>query len=69
VDAAHGDTLAAWKKMGSPAFPTEEQIEDLRKASEVGAPEEVAIRDHRVTVTVTPMGLVVVEVQATGNRQ
>jgi hypothetical protein len=35
----------------------------------VGAPEEVAIRDHRVTVTVPPMGLVVVEVQATGNRQ
>jgi xylan 1,4-beta-xylosidase len=65
VDAAHGDTLAAWKKMGSPAFPTEEQIEDLRKASEVGAPEEVAIRDHRVTVTVPPMGLVVVEIQGT----
>jgi xylan 1,4-beta-xylosidase len=63
VDASHGDTLAAWKKMGSPAYPTQEQIEDLRKASEVGAPEEVAVRDHRVTLTLPPMGLAVVEIQ------
>ena len=69
VDAEHGDTLDEWKKMGSPAFPTEEQIEDLRKVSELGAPEEMPIRDHRLTVTVPPMGLVVVEVQATGNRE
>ena len=69
VDAAHGDTLAAWKKMGSPAFPTEEQIQDLREAADVGAPEDVPIRDHRLTVTVPPMGLVVVEIQATGNRE
>jgi xylan 1,4-beta-xylosidase len=69
VDAAHGDTLAAWKKMGSPAFPTEEQIQDLREAADVGAPEEMPIRDHRLTVTVPPMGLVVVEVQGAGSRE
>ena len=63
VDAGHGDTLAAWKKMGSPAYPTQEQIEALRKASDPGAAEDLAIRDHRVTVTVPPMGLAVVEVR------
>jgi xylan 1,4-beta-xylosidase len=62
VDAQHGDTLAAWKKMGSPADPTREQITELRKASEVGPPEDLAIRDHRLVVTLPPMGLAVVEV-------
>ncbi len=63
VDAAHGDTLDAWKKMGSPAFPTRAQIEALRKDSEVGAPEDVEVRSHRLTVTLPPMGLAVVEVR------
>jgi xylan 1,4-beta-xylosidase len=60
VDAAHGDTLDAWKKMGSPAYPTHAQVEALRKASEAGAPEDVEIRDHRLTVTLPPMGLAVI---------
>jgi xylan 1,4-beta-xylosidase len=62
VDAAHGDTLDAWKKMGSPALPTEAQIEALRKDSGVGAPEDVEVRDHRLTVTLPPMGLAVITI-------
>src|SRR5579872_4392352 len=62
VDAQHGDTLAAWKQMGSPKYPTREQIETLRKASEIGEPESLPIRDHRLTVTLPPMGLAVIEV-------
>ncbi|HTW46513.1 MAG TPA: hypothetical protein VMD92_01120 [Acidobacteriaceae bacterium] len=63
VDAAHGDTLDAWKKMGSPKYPTQEQVEALRRASEMGPPETVAIRDHRLTVTLPPMGLAVIEIE------
>ena len=33
VDAAHGDTLTAWKNMGSPRYPTQAQIAALKKAS------------------------------------
>jgi xylan 1,4-beta-xylosidase len=63
VDATHGDTLAAWKKMGSPKYPTQAQIEALRKASDPGPAEEIAIRDHKLTLTLPPMGLAVVEVK------
>jgi xylan 1,4-beta-xylosidase len=62
VDAAHGDTLDAWKKMGSPKYPTPGQVEALRKAAEIGGPEDVAVRDHKLTVTLPPMGLAVVKV-------
>ncbi|MGC2618968.1 MAG: glycosyl hydrolase family 39 [Acidobacteriaceae bacterium] len=62
VDADHGDTLDAWKKMGSPKDPTHQQIEELRKASDIGKPEGVAIHDHALTVTLPPMGLAVIEI-------
>ncbi len=62
VDAAHGDTLDAWKQMGSPKYPTQEQIETLRRASEIGKPEDVPVRDHRLTLTLPPMGLAVLEI-------
>ena len=63
VDASHGDTLDAWKKMGSPSYPTQAQIESLRKASELGPEEDLPIRDHKVTVVLPPMGLAVIEIK------
>jgi xylan 1,4-beta-xylosidase len=62
VDADHGDTLDAWKKMGSPKYPTRQQIEDLRKASDIGKPEGAPIHDHALTVTLPSMGLAVIEI-------
>jgi xylan 1,4-beta-xylosidase len=62
VDAEHGDTLDAWKKMGSPKYPTQAQVEELRKVADLGAPERVAIRDHELTVKLPPMGLAVIEI-------
>ncbi len=62
VDASHGDTLDAWKKMGSPVYPTKAQIEALRKAAETGVPETHAIDQHQFTLTVPPMGLAVMEI-------
>ena len=63
VDAQHGDTLAAWKQMGSPSYPTQAQIEALKKASDPGPAETVAIKDHVLTLTLPPSGLAVVEVK------
>ncbi|HEV2133418.1 MAG TPA: glycosyl hydrolase family 39 [Terracidiphilus sp.] len=62
VDAAHGDTLDAWKQMGSPSFPTREQIAALRHASEIGPPEDVQLKDGKLTLVLPPMGLAVIEV-------
>ncbi len=63
VDASHGDTLEAWKKMGSPKFPTVQQADQLRHASDPGPAEAVAIHDHRLTLTLPPMGLAVVQIR------
>ena len=63
VDSTHGDTLDAWKAMGSPKFPTRQQIEELRRASDIGPPQDVAIRDHQLRLTLPPMGLAVVEIR------
>lgn len=63
VDAAHGDTLEAWKRMGSPKSPTKSQIEELRKASQIGPPEVSAIAENQLTLKLPPMGLAVVEIQ------
>lgn len=62
VDASHGDTLDAWKKMGSPKYPTKMQIDELRKASQLGPAEERVLEDDRLKITLPPMGLAVVEI-------
>jgi xylan 1,4-beta-xylosidase len=62
VDASHGDTLDAWKKMGSPKYPTREQIAELDKAAQLGAPEEKALEGGRLEIELPPMGLAVVEI-------
>jgi xylan 1,4-beta-xylosidase len=62
VDAAHGDTLDAWKKMGSPKYPTRAQIEALRRAAELGPPQTEPIRRQKLSVELPPMGLAVVEI-------
>src|SRR5277367_6513045 len=38
VDAKHGDTLAAYKQMGSPRYPTRIQIKQLRQVADLGQP-------------------------------
>lgn len=63
VDASHGDTLDAWKKMGSPQFPTRQQVEELKKDAEIGAPEAVPVRGNRLSVKLPPMGLALVEIR------
>ena len=68
VDPAHGDTLAAWKKMGSPKYPTQAQIEALRNASAMGPPEVEPIRQNMLRLTLPPMGLAVIEIPA-GHKQ
>jgi xylan 1,4-beta-xylosidase len=62
VDAAHGDTLDAWKKMGSPAYPTKAQVEQLRKIAEPGSGEPANLRAGRLDVEIPAMGLALIEI-------
>ncbi len=40
VDAGHGSPLGAWRRMGSPAFPSRVQLEELRAAGRMAAAEK-----------------------------
>jgi xylan 1,4-beta-xylosidase len=61
-DAQHGDTLAAWDSMGKPRYPTFLQIAALKKASQPGPPEIRKLKGDRLTLTLPPKGLAVVEI-------
>ncbi len=62
VDREHGSPLPAYEKMGSPAFPSREQIEQLRKAAGLPASEKVAIKNGEITLTLQPHSLALIEV-------
>jgi xylan 1,4-beta-xylosidase len=63
VDAHHGDTLAAYKEMGSPKYPTHAQIKQLRQVGELGPPGTEKLDQGGLTITVPSKGLAVVTVR------
>ena len=63
VDAEHGDTLAAWNRMGKPRYPSLQQIAELKRASDPGPAESTALQGQTLTLQLPPMGLAVVEIQ------
>jgi xylan 1,4-beta-xylosidase len=63
VDGDHGDFHAAYEKMGSPRDPTQSQIQELRKATELAPPERREIRNGELTITLPTYGLAVIELK------
>ena len=43
VAPGSGSALQAWRKMGSPAYPTKQQIQELRQTSEMAPPRKVPV--------------------------
>lgn len=60
LDAEHGDTQSAWKRMGSPAYPTQAQVEQLRSLAVEKPEEQTRLQSGALDVTVPPNGLAVV---------
>jgi len=63
VDSDHGDFHASYQKMGSPRYPTPEQLQQLRKAVELPAPETRDLNNGELTITLPAEGLAVIEVK------
>jgi xylan 1,4-beta-xylosidase len=63
LDPAHGNTLAAYREMGSPRYPTEAQIRDLNKASRLSPPERTTLREGKIDVDLPVNSLVMLEVR------
>jgi xylan 1,4-beta-xylosidase len=63
VDREHGDFHSAYEKMGTPRYPTQAQIRELRAAAELPAPEIRHIDEGEMTLTLPNHGLAVVELK------
>jgi len=63
LDAQHGNALAAYGEMGTPASPTQQQYEQLRNAAKLGAPEKQKLKRNQITLTLPPKALDLIEVQ------
>ena len=63
VDATHGDTLDLWQKMGSPQYPTQQQLQSLRQSSQLPPPEMQKLSGGTLTLPLPVNGLAVLTVK------
>ncbi len=63
VDHEHGDFHVLYEKIGSPRYPTQAQIRDLRRAAELPDPESRNLKGDELNVTLPAHGLAVVELK------
>jgi xylan 1,4-beta-xylosidase len=62
VDDDHGNTLAAYKAMGSPIYPSEDQIRRLNAATKLPAPAPSRLEGNHLDLELEVNALVIVEV-------
>jgi xylan 1,4-beta-xylosidase len=62
VDHDHGDVHSTYQQMGSPRYPTTEQVQILRKAAELPEPE-IKDTNNVLTLTMPAKGLAVIELK------
>jgi xylan 1,4-beta-xylosidase len=62
LDADHGNVMKTYNAMGRPAFPTREQIVQLRVAGRPSPPEKSSLNHGGIAVSVPQQGLVLIEV-------
>ncbi|MGA8101518.1 MAG: hypothetical protein WB869_05155 [Candidatus Acidiferrales bacterium] len=63
VDRDHGDVLPAYEKMGSPRYPTAQQLVALRQAAALPPDEARSLQGDELTLEIPAHGLVVLEVK------
>ena len=61
LDEEHGNVVASYDTMGRPAFPSREQIAQLRDAAKPSAPEQLALKNGELDLDIPPQGLVLIE--------
>jgi xylan 1,4-beta-xylosidase len=60
VDADHGNVLPKYTAMGSPPNPTPAQVEEMNRATALGQPEEIQLKNGRLTLLLRPNALVLI---------
>jgi xylan 1,4-beta-xylosidase len=62
VDKEHGSPLPEYEKMGSPQFPSRQQIETLRRAAAMPAAQEQVLKNGELKLILQPHSLALIEV-------
>jgi xylan 1,4-beta-xylosidase len=63
VDPEHGDVHSAYEKMGSPRYPTNAQLIELRKAALPSAPLRQELTNGELTLTLPTYGLALIRLE------
>lgn len=63
LDEDHGDVRRAYVKMGSPQYPTEAQIEELRHAAQLPEAKSYGIKNHQLNFNITGNSLLLIELK------
>jgi len=63
ADGQHGDPRPAYATMGSPIYPTRDQLRKLRQSAAIQAPEQRKIDHDRLTLELPAQGLAVIEIE------
>jgi xylan 1,4-beta-xylosidase len=63
VDPDHGDVHSTYEKMGSPRYPSQAQIRELKQAAEIPPTAQHDLQGGELTLTLPSYGLAVVEVR------
>ncbi len=60
LDATHGNFAVAYRRMGSPRYPTGQQLQELQKSATLPAPDLRALAGRKLSLDIPPDGLVLV---------
>jgi xylan 1,4-beta-xylosidase len=63
VDNEHGNTLAAYKALGSPRYPTPEQVKKMNDATKLPDPMRKALDGNELDLELEPNALFLIEVR------
>jgi xylan 1,4-beta-xylosidase len=62
LDADHGNVIKTYDAMGRPAFPSRDQIIQLRAAGKPSPPEKATLKNSSLSITIPPQGLVLITI-------
>jgi xylan 1,4-beta-xylosidase len=63
VDEKHSNSLAAYRAMGSPQYPTQAQVEQLNRESALTPPEITTLKNGALEIDVPVNGLALLEIE------
>ncbi len=63
LDTTHGSLLATYDQLGKPPNPTQAQIAQLQRASEIPPPESIQLEKGKITISIPPQGLALIEIR------